>query len=348
VATNNDAKGVGQRVLIACLAAAFSMVSPAVLEQSNLAVLAADDGIQPADSANANGGENSDTASSAGDQAPASPQTPTLKIRVEHSDSLPPLPENCKKGAIYRGSSSQFGQRNRGSNAPVKFALPAWLAGTWQRTQSTEKSRVELPSGKKVKTTGRSEAKVQDKFGTYKDERGNIFQVYYPQFATGEVDRGDMLDCHTVSKYNLETVDENTVCVEVQAYHIVVRKDKRQIVHSYQDEEINVYKRVENGKLQTDSSVKVFDALGKPMLLTRSVSDEVKIAPFAAAVSQSNSQKVEQLQRYMQQFQNKKYPMSAPSNKPPFMQEGYSQKPQPQLNQGYQPQQGYPGRYNTR
>lgn len=346
MATHNDAKSIGQRVFLACLAAAFSMVSPVVLAAGEYiqAALAADDGIPPADGDTA--GASSAGQSSTAEQTPAS--TPTLKIRVEHSDSLPPLPENCKKGAIYRGATSQFVQRSRGTNAPVKFAIPAWLAGTWQRTQSTEKSRVELPSGKKVKTTGRSEAKVQDKFGTFKDERDNIFQVFYPQFATGEVDRGDMLDCHTVSKYNLETVDENTVCVEVQAYHIVVRKDKRQIVHSYQDEEINVYKRVENGKLQTDSSVKVFDALGKPMLLTRSVSDEVKIAPFASAVSQSNSQKVEQLQRYMQQFQNKKYTLSAPTKQPPFMQEGYSRKPRPQLDQGYQRQQGYPGRYSTR
>lgn len=274
-----------------------------------------------------------------------------MKIRIEHSDSLPPLPEHLKKGAIYRGTA-RFEGRSRGTSTPSKFAIPAWLAGTWQRTQSTEKSRIELPSGKKVKTAGSSEAKVQDKFGTYKDEKGNIWQVFYPQFASGEVDRGDMLDHHTVSKYNLEAVDENTVCVEVQAYHIVVRKDKRQIVSSYQDEEINVYKRVGDGKLQTDSSVKVFDALGKPMLLTRSVSDEVKVQPFSAAVSQSTTQKVEQFQRYMQQFQNtgKRYTMGAPSNNlPRFMQEGYSRKPQPQMDSGsQQPQQGYPGRYNTR
>lgn len=307
-----------------------------------LAVLAADPGTPSIEN---DTGDESPTVG----QSPAAGQTstPTLKIRIEHSDSLPPLPDNLKKGATFRGTA-QITPRARGNPQPAKFALPAWLAGTWQRTQSTEKSRIELPSGKKVKTTGRSEAKVQDKFGTYKDEKGNVWQVFYPQFASGEVDRGDLLDNHVVSKYNLEIVDENTVCVEVQAYHIVVRKDKRQIVSSYQDEEINVYKRVEDGKLQTDSSVKVFDALGKPMLLTRSVSDEVKLAPFSAAVSQSNSQKVEQLKRYMQQFQNKKYTLSPANNQPRFMQEGYSQKQRPQIDQSYQPQQGYPGRANTR
>ncbi|MBZ0186366.1 MAG: hypothetical protein K8F91_08975, partial [Candidatus Obscuribacterales bacterium] len=164
-----------------------------------------------------------------------------------------------------------------------------WLAGRWQRTQSTETKRVELPSGKQLKSTGKTEAKVQERFGTFMDRDGVIWQVFTPQRASGEVDRGNVLDYHKVNRYNMEILDDKTVLVEVTASHMVVSKDKRLIVQSYQDEELNTYTRTKDGRAVTDSSVKVFDQMGRPIFLTRSVSDVVKIEPFINQASGAGS-----------------------------------------------------------
>jgi len=55
--------------------------------------------------------------------------------------------------------------------------------------------------------------------------------------------------------------------------------DKRtgKLAAAYQDEELNQYRRIKDGLVETKSSVKVFDAQGQPRLLTRAVSQEKRI-----------------------------------------------------------------------
>ncbi len=213
--------------------------------------------------------------------SPDDSHTPRLKATAVHSETLPALPFNYQIGASVddRRFAAQPPKPRRMDKKV--FQIPDWLAGTWQRAMSTEQSRIELPSGKKLKTTGQTEARSTDRFGSYQDKSGQVWQIFDPARATGEVDRGTVMDCHVVTGYNLESVDNKSVSVEVQAYHLVVSKDGRRIVHSYQDEELNTYSLVVDGVVKTDSSVKVFDAMGKPKLLTRSVSQIRRIKPFA-------------------------------------------------------------------
>ena len=201
-----------------------------------------------------------------------------LKASAVHSERLPALPAHYRAGATF--NDGRFRSRRR-QTTPLKFKIPIWLAGTWRRTQSTEKSRIELPSGKKLKTTGKTVAGSTDRFGTYKDRQGQIWQVFYPAHSSGEVDRGQFIDRHTVTKYDLEIIGSKSVVVEIQAYHLVVSKDGRRIMQSYQDEELNTYSLVNDGVVNTDSSVKVFDCNGKPKLLTRSISQIRRIKPFS-------------------------------------------------------------------
>ena len=201
-----------------------------------------------------------------------------LRAGIVHSEKLPPIPVNLRKGAVvdgrFEGASFKIGATRQ------QFVVPGWLAGTWERVDSTEKSRIELPSGKKLKALGRTTARSRDKFGTFKDGKGRIWQLFDPSRASGEVDRGEVIDRHVVKSYVMEEVEPNLVSIEVQAYHMVVSKDGRRILHSYQDEELNTYRRVEDGVVITDSSVKVFDSSGKPTLLTVSESEIRRISPF--------------------------------------------------------------------
>lgn len=199
-----------------------------------------------------------------------------LTGRVSHSETLPPLPATLRPGQLF--GTGAIPQRFAGQTR--QFLIPDWLAGTWQRDSAQETSRIELPSGRKQKPGGHLTARVTDKFGTYADSQGLIWQVFDPARSLGNVDHGTTVDYHQVSDYDLSIEPDDTVLVRVRAVHTVVSKPTRRIVTTYQDEELNLYSRLADGQLKTDSSVKVFDLKGKPFLLTRAVSNERRVKPF--------------------------------------------------------------------
>ncbi len=200
-----------------------------------------------------------------------------LSGAVVHSEHLAPVPVAQMPGKIFNISAA-FGP---GSKAPPrKFVVPNWLSGTWERTQSTEVSRVNLLTNTHARTTGTSVTKVTDKFGTFTDAEGRIWQIFDPRKAIGQIDRGNFIDYHRVSSYDLISRGQKIAIIEVTASHLVVNKKTQKIISSFQDEELNTYTQLADGQLRTDSSVKVFDAHGKPIYLTHSTSLESRIAPF--------------------------------------------------------------------
>jgi len=209
-----------------------------------------------------------------------SAMSPKLRATIHHSESLPPLPAKYRAGAFYGayGLPDPMGQKAPRVN--VQFKVPDWLAGKWQRDSSVETKRVELPANKDLKPAGRTTTRSEDMFGTYRDKNGQIWQIFSSDHATGEVDRGAYIDKHTVTKYNLEVTGPTTAVVEVVAFHLIISKKQHRIVESYQDEEFNTYTLTPDGKLKTDSSVKVFDGDGVAKLLTRSASEVVRILRF--------------------------------------------------------------------
>lgn len=158
----------------------------------------------------------------------------------------------------------------------IKIRVPHWLSGSWLRTDSTETSRSELPSGKKLKPVGKQSARVVDVFGTYKDKKGLVWMVM-PLGNTGMVDRGVAIDCHKVKKYSIVETGKTSCLIKVQATHFVVDKRTGRVLSAYQDEELNSYRLIGNGLVRTDSSVKVFDELGAAKLLTRAYSTQKRI-----------------------------------------------------------------------
>ena len=158
----------------------------------------------------------------------------------------------------------------------LQIKVPFWLAGQWQRTETNELSRKELPSGKELKPIGKQTARVTDHFGSYKDRRGNVFMIV-PLGAGGAVDRGFAVDYHSVKKYEMILDGKNSAVIKVQAVHKVVSKKEKRVVEAYQDEELNRYTLIRDGLVKNDSSVKVFDQLGQAKLITRAVSTERRV-----------------------------------------------------------------------
>ncbi|MCA0316324.1 MAG: hypothetical protein LCH63_21065 [Candidatus Melainabacteria bacterium] len=180
------------------------------------------------------------------------------------------LTGSALKGSALKGSALK-------NNAKIK--VPHWLAGTWERRETNETSRFDLVNKKALKAVGRQAARVVDVFGTTKDKNGQVY-MSIPLNAAGSVDRGGFIDYHRVLSYQLVETGKNSCLVKVQARHSVVDKSSRRVVQSYQDEELNSYKLLAAGLLRTDSSVKVFDEKGSPILLTKAVSNERRIRGF--------------------------------------------------------------------
>lgn len=155
----------------------------------------------------------------------------------------------------------------------VKVEVPFWLAGEWVRTETTESSRIELPSGKSLKPVGKQKASVTDVFGMSKDKAGKVWMVV-PLHNRGAVDRGFAIDRSQVNKYELILTGKTSALVKVQAAHSVIDKRTNRVIQAYQDEEFNEYSLIKDGLVKTDSSVKVFDQMGNAKLLTRAVSTE--------------------------------------------------------------------------
>jgi hypothetical protein len=204
-----------------------------------------------------------------------------LTGRVEHSDMLPPLTNSDELGKVFESTDLYKTMIARArAKGNRKFLVPNWLAGTWQREQATETSRVELPSGRRLPPEGQGVAVVTDKFGSYRDALGLIWQVFDTQHASGQVDRGEVIDFHVVTDYQLIPLGDRMAAVEVQAAHAVVNKKTKKLISAYQDEELNTYSSIDNDLIKTDSSVKVFDTKGRPKFITKAVSTERRIALF--------------------------------------------------------------------
>lgn len=183
--------------------------------------------------------------------------------------------------ALYKKRLREAAEQNTLATAvkrpgKLQIKVPFWLAGQWQRTESNELSRKELPSGKELKPIGKQAARVTDYFGSYKDRRGNVFMIV-PLGAAGAVDRGFAVDYHRVKKYEMILDGKNSAVIKVQAVHKVVSKKEKRVVEAYQDEELNRYTLIRDGLVKNDSSVKVFDQLGQAKLITRAVSTERRV-----------------------------------------------------------------------
>jgi hypothetical protein len=207
-----------------------------------------------------------------------------LSGRVVHSEFLDPIAPQEEIGQIFESTQLYKKMMACRNGKPRKFLIPSWLAGTWERKESTETSRIELPSGRRLQPRGSGVARVTDRFGTYQDSLGLIWQVFEPQHAAGSIDRGDSVDYHAVTDYQLISTGTNVAIVEVQACHAVVDKKTKKVTSAYQDEELNTYTSMGTdmgqNMVNTDSSVKVFSVGGKPLFLTKAVSLETKVAPF--------------------------------------------------------------------
>jgi hypothetical protein len=160
------------------------------------------------------------------------------------------------------------------------FLIPEWGAGTWHK--DCQITRGKGPGGSDL--IERNYTTYLEPIGWQKDKSGGIWHYYHLPCLEMH-DLGDSTEAKLITHYTPLQIS-NQQCVICNWYRTIrVNKATHLIELIYQQEEIDSYKPTGQGQVRQDSSVKWFDAFGKPCAIGGSFfdsiySDNYRIKPF--------------------------------------------------------------------
>jgi len=221
-----------------------------------------------------------------------------LKGQIEHSDKLEPVNQALAPGAVF--DLENLGPLPDPTIANRWYKVPAWLAGSWHKDSQTDYYRYDFVTKATDITTHVAEARSDGKWGTQQDPQGQVWQ-FDPAPFVSKVDAGEELVVQLVSHSDpIESGDQQFIRRSIDTQ---VRVDKQtNVIRSVQcGEQITSYLPESDGLVKRESSSKVFDRFGQPMVLGKSFSYEKRIAPFAA----QNEYQGKDLRELFQQFLDK-------------------------------------------
>jgi hypothetical protein len=195
---------------------------------------------------------------------------------IQHAERLSPVEPSLSPGAVYD-------PRNLPGQAPNSirfFRIPQWLAGTWHKDWQTDYYRYNFVTKQTDITTRTETARSDGTWGTQADKDGNVWQYDGTPFQT-TVDSG--------SEYVVELVRSSEPVESSGAYFIrrsvdtQIRVDKatNQIKSVESGEQLTTYLPEQDGLVKRETSAKVFDQSGQPVLLGKSFCYETRIRTFA-------------------------------------------------------------------
>jgi hypothetical protein len=202
-----------------------------------------------------------------------------LKGSVEHSDRVQPIPDNLAPGQAF--DRRNLPQVQDPTLANQWYKIPDWLAGTWHKETQTDFYRFDYATRQTDVTTRVQEARSNGVWGTQKDDQGQIWQFDPGPYVT-MVDAGAQTVVEYVkSNQPVECSDQQFVS---RSFDTQIRIDKatNEIRSVQSGEHINTYIPEGDGLIKRETSAKVFNRYGMPILLGKSFSYEQQIGPFVA------------------------------------------------------------------
>ncbi len=202
-------------------------------------------------------------------------QARTLQGGVEHSESLRPIEQTLAPGEIFdvRNLPSQ-------GNGPARFfRIPSWLAGTWHKESQTDFYRYSYITKQTDITTRTGPARSDGTWGTQREDDGTVWQYDATPFNS-TVDSGSEFVVQLVRVS--EPVAESEKAFVRRSLDTQIRVDKMtgRIKAVESGEQLTTYYPEQDGLVKRESSAKVFDANGNPLLLGKSFSYETRVAEF--------------------------------------------------------------------
>jgi hypothetical protein len=195
---------------------------------------------------------------------------------IDHAETLQPLDPSLTAGEVF--APSKLPTIN---NEPANkwYRIPAWLAGTWHKDSQTDYYRYTYKTNTTDTTTRTEPAKATGTWGTQQDDKGTIWQ-FDPAPFTATVDSGDDFVVQMVrTSEPIDVSDRRFVRRSVDTQIRVSKADG--VIKSVESgEQITTYRPEGEGLIKRETSAKVFDPQGQPVLLGKSFAYENRISPF--------------------------------------------------------------------
>lgn len=205
-----------------------------------------------------------------------SSQAVVLKAEIEHSEAMAPVGEKLSPGSTFDERNlpgiDTSGQNNW-------YRIPRWLAGVWHKESQVDYYRYNYRSRQEDNSIHNVLARSDGYWGMQMDSDGGIWE-FNPAPYVDTVDGGtEEIVQYIRSSEPVEVSDSRFVNSTVDT-QIRLDKATRKILSVQTGEQVTVYIPVSANVIKRDTSSKVFDSAGQPVILGKSYAYEKRVADF--------------------------------------------------------------------
>lgn len=198
----------------------------------------------------------------------------TLHGGVEHSEKLPPVEKEFRRGAKIDIDKPFVNNPNN-----HWYELPDWAVGNWTSTQSTKVYARDLRSGRELSAPETRHTKMDFSWGFQADNRGHVWEFAKEPY-TLIVDSSDHKVVKRILQREFLRADDAKVIVKIRTDNVIVNKADDKVIRSIQSENIQTCVPSPRECMTCTASYKLFDEQGKALEVGREVNISKKLSPF--------------------------------------------------------------------
>lgn len=207
----------------------------------------------------------------------ASAHASALHVKVEHHDAVAPVESSLEPGQIFDKNNLPKTVSDQTLND--WYEIPTWLAGKWHKESQTDYYRYDYLSKTTDNARHTREARSDGTWGTQKGLGGRIWQYDAVPYSQTVDSPGETIVQIVRLSESLECSEERFVKRSIDT-QLRVDKVTGKIKTVETGEEITIFSPESDTMIKRETSSKVFDHTGKPVMLGLSLSFETKIGPF--------------------------------------------------------------------
>jgi hypothetical protein len=204
-------------------------------------------------------------------EAPNSSHT-FLQGGIEHSVSLPPLPEEIQNGKPFAPVESSIKQQDQ---KYFWYKVAPWMAGTWQTETVAYSQRVPVEKPNDP-LSAEHEFLQQIDLAVVKDNSGQYWNCQIMPHFSGPTHQG-YIDTYELTR-SVQAL--NPEALKSFVIEIATDPDTHKIVEVNQEEHINVYVQRDPNHLHVQQSLMFFDRTGAPAQRRQALITAHKVAEF--------------------------------------------------------------------
>lgn len=195
-----------------------------------------------------------------------------LKLGIEHSGKLDPVPENLQAGSIFDSRLLEGG-----NDKLTWYRIPDWLAGQWERRMETRVYSQDIASGYVDRSQNTFMSEQVAAFGLQKDKQGHIWNCNLKPQAVS--DHGSYQSIALMRAKEPIRVTENEIIFREIYTVLDVQKQSKLITDSYMMEAITRHRPISDNQIETQMSFEVYNAGGIPRSIQENTATDRRIGP---------------------------------------------------------------------